>query len=131
MKKIVTALITFLFINQICLAGTFEEGQAEIDKENYLAGYKILEPLAQQNNAEAQYIIGRLMTEQLVVSSDPNKGVVWLEKAIENRHMKAAQTLARMYLSGFVVTLDTQKGAHYLSLADEFRPEDEEEEECD
>ena len=129
MKYILTA--TLLIIGQALWADQFAEGQKAVDDGNYQLGYTLLSPLAKQNNAEAQYIIGRILAEKLIENADPKKGIIWLEKATENRHMQAAQTLGRMYLSGFGVPLDTDKGAHYLALAEEFRPEDEPEEECD
>jgi len=132
MKLFAGALISILsLLVQTVNADQFEAGQLEIDQGNYQKGYEILEPLAQQNNAEAQYIIGRVLAEQLISEAKPEQGVVWLKKATENRHFKAAETLGRMYLSGFGAPLDTDKGAYYLSLADEFRPEDEPEQECD
>lgn len=125
------AILALCMSCQFTLAATFEEGQAEVDKENYLKAYEILEPLAQQNDVEAQYVIGRILTDGLIPGHEVKDGVVWLEKAVENQHMRAAQTLGRMYLSGFGVALDTQKGAHYMSLAEDFRPPEEPESECD
>jgi len=129
MKYLVMAAL--LIVGQAVLADQFADGQKAVDEGKYQLGYELLSPMAEKNDAEAQYIIGRILAEKLIDNADPQKGIRWLEKAIENRHMKAAETLGRMYLSGFGVPLDTNKGAHYLALAEEYRPEDEPEEECD
>lgn len=113
------------------IAGPYEDALHEIDKGNYKQGYLLLEPLAEAGNAEAQYLVGSMIIDNSINGVDQERGVYWLEKAVENQHMDAAQALSKMYLSGHVVVFDTQKGIEYQALANEFRSPDKPVEECD
>jgi TPR repeat protein len=123
--------MTLFLFSQTGYAQSMDQALMAIDKEDYQQGYQLLLPLAKSNDAEAQYLLGRLLVDELVDSVKPEQGVHWLKKAIQNKHYEAAQVLSKMYLSGMVVPLDTEKGSYYLKLAEEYRPKDEPEEECD
>lgn len=115
----------------IAMADALSLALQDIDKGRYEQAFTQLEPLAKQGNSEAQYLIGHMLVDDVLPQKDQQKGVYWLEKAVQNRHVKAAQTLSKMYLSGTVVALDEKKGKEYLQLANEYRDPEEPEEECD
>lgn len=116
---------------QAAYAGPYEDALREIEKGNYAQGYTLLEPLAEAGNAEAQYLVGSMVIDKAVPGVDQKRGVYWLEKAVENQHMDAAQDLSKMYLSGYIVSFDAQKGVEYQALANEYRPADKPVEDCE
>lgn len=132
MKRIRALLFTgMVFITQALFAGPYEDALHEIENGNYAQGYTLLKPLAEAGDAEAQYLVGSMIIDNSVPGVSQTRGVYWLEKAVENQHMDAAQSLSKMYLSGHVVSFDTQKGIEYQALANEYRPSDKPVEDCD
>ena len=107
-----------LMADQLAIAlDSIEQG--DVDK-----GYSLLLEQAQAGNAKAQYELGMLILDKKFPDKTETAGIDWLETAVANQHMLAAQMLGKMYLSGFVVPLDHAKGTQYFALAEEFRPQD-------
>lgn len=129
--KLIIFTVFFCYFN-LANAGPLKKGISAIDNGKYEQAYNILLPLAKKNNATAQFHIGRLLIDELSKNASPMQGVHWLEKATVNGHREAAQTLSKMYFSGLVVSMDSQKGQYYLDLAEKLKPkEGEEEDDCD
>ena len=123
-----------LSFSHLISASPLDKGIKAIDNQKYDLAYKILLPLAETNNAEAQYYIGYILIDNLTSKSTPGQGVAWLEKAVDNKHREAAQILSKMYLSGMVVPLDVEKGQHYLNIAEQLKPiepDGDNEDDCD
>jgi len=112
-------------------AGLLDAGIQAYDQQHYKAAYEQLLPLAEQGDAQAQYYVGSMLVDGLGVSADPVKGVNLLEQAVSNKSYKAAKTLGKMYLSGFGVAMDADKGAKYILLSETLATEDDAEPECD
>ncbi|MCU7835730.1 MAG: hypothetical protein KZQ83_10835 [gamma proteobacterium symbiont of Taylorina sp.] len=129
LKLILLIILTIVFFST-SYAGKLDDAINDINRGNIEQGFNQLLVLAKSGDAEAQYFTGRFLIDK-GKQAEQIEGVIWLEKAVSNQHMDAAQTLSKMYLSGFVVPLDINKGTHYLALANEFRSEDEPEEDCD
>lgn len=112
-------------------ASSLESALQYMEQGNFSQAYTLLAPAAESGDAEAQYLVGTMIIDQALPGIDQKKGVYWLEKAVEGRHMTAAQTLSKMYLSGYVVPLDVNRGIEYQALANQFRTPDNPTEECD
>ena len=112
-------------------ASSLESALQYMEQGNYSRAYTLLQPAAEAGDAEAQYLVGTMIIDEALPGIDQKQGVYWLEKAVEGRHMTAAQTLSKMYLSGYVVPLDVNRGIEYQALANRFRIPDEPAEECD
>ncbi len=135
MNRFLTGILLsiVLWINSplaLC-AGLLDAGIQAYDQQHYKAAYEQLLPLADQGDAQAQYYVGIMLVDGLGVSADPVKGVNLLEQAVSNKSYKAAKTLGKMYLSGFGVAMDADKGAKYILLSESFATEDDAEPDCD
>lgn len=119
------------FVVTPAAAGSIADALPYIEQGQHQQAYRVLEPLAEAGNPEAQYLVGRMIIDRQVDGIDQQQGVRWLERAVENQHPDAAQALSKMYLSGYVVPLDAARGAKYQALANEFRLPGEAVEECD
>ncbi|MES9900004.1 MAG: hypothetical protein ABW148_13425 [Sedimenticola sp.] len=101
-------------------AGVYSEG-------NYAKAYPMLHTLAKKGQDEAQFYIGAMLVDGLGVDADSNKGVYWLNQAVNQEHAEAAIMLSKMYLSGRGVAMNVDKGIHYMELGESFKSEDEKE----
>jgi serine/threonine protein kinase len=77
-------------------------------------GLKFMEVAAEHGVADAAFELGKLYIEGFVVLQDDERGLRWLEKALEADHPDAALFLARYYHSQY----DVQKARDYYELAD-------------
>ena len=114
-------------------ASSLESALQYMEQGNYSRAYAytLLLPAAEAGDAEAQYLVGTMIIDEALPGIDQKQGVYWLEKAVQGRHMTAAQTLSKMYLSGYMVPLDVNRGIEYQALANRFRTPDDPTEECD
>lgn len=105
-------------------------GVTAYQTQQYQQAFRLLTSEAKGGDSEAQYLLGTLYLDGLGVKASPSNAIVWLKKAVDMRHPMAAHMLGKLYMSGMGVPMDIDKGIHYMQLADQFTPDDEEEE-CD
>jgi len=121
------ALLALLTMQNVSAASP---GVVAYQAERYPEAFRLLTSEARGGDSEAQYLLGTLYLDGLGVKPSLKHAISWLKKAVENRHPVAAQTLGKLYMSGMGLPMDVDKGIYYMGLADQFTP-DEEEEECD
>jgi TPR repeat protein len=96
--------------------------QAGIDayvSGNYPVALTEFTTLAQNKNAEAQYILGIMYVEGKAVPQDYQVAMSWYRKAAEQGHASAQNTLGAMYGKGLGVPLDYQTAmSWYLKAAE-------------
>ncbi|MFC1840325.1 tetratricopeptide repeat protein [Thermodesulfobacteriota bacterium] len=71
-------------------ADQLEDAKAAIKSEDYIKAKRILNSLANENNAEAQNLLGALYVNGQGIDKDITKGLSWIMKAAKQGH-KAAQ----------------------------------------
>lgn len=82
-------------------AADVAKGRALIEQGSYeLAFYELL-PLAEAQDAAAQYLVGGLYLIGKGVPQDPNEARKWLARAAQNGHAEAAMALGDMAARGF------------------------------
>ncbi len=111
-------------------ASALTAGAEAYQNQNYPQAFKLLSSEAKGGDSESQYLLGTLYLDGLGASPSTPKAVAWLERAVALKHAEAARSLGKLYISGMGVPMDVDKGIHYFELADEYTP-DEEEEECE
>lgn len=120
-----------LLLQGVSQAATLEQGVSSYRDGNYRQAYRMMEPLAEKGDSEAQFYIGGMLLDGLGVKADPQKGVYWLEKAVRNKNRDAAMALGKMYLSGYRVPMDASRASHYLQVAEDLRSGEEDASDCD
>ena len=105
-------------------------GMIAYHASQYKKAFRLLSSEAKEGNSESQYLLGTLYFDGLGVKSSPKDAVIWLKRAVDKHHAVAAHMLGKIYMSGTGVPTDVDKGVYYMKLADQYTP-DEEEEECD
>jgi hypothetical protein len=73
-------LLCFVF-PVLSYADQLEDAKAAIKNEEFEKAYELLLPLAEENNAEAQTLLGTLYVNGLGVEKDATKGLSWIMKA--------------------------------------------------
>jgi len=127
-------LITILLcpLAGLVSAGELNAAMEAIGSGEYSRGVEMLEPLAQQGDAEAQYLLGSAYAHGQGITADSNIALKWLQMAALHRLYAAASTLGQLYASGSVVKHDTNLAAKWFVLAADIAEKgDEEHEDCD
>ncbi len=87
------------------------------DSGDYVAALKILRPLADQSNAQAQYLLGYLYDQGRGVAQNDVEAVKWYRLAADQGEAGAQYNLGNMYLQGRGVVQDDVEAVRWLCLA--------------
>lgn len=100
MNKRLTILMLGLLLNATAYAGQLEDGLAAYVKGDYNTAYQLWLPLAEQDNAKAQFNLGVMYLEAKGVVLDNQQALHWFIKAAEHGDMSAQLNLRLMYRDG-------------------------------
>ncbi len=81
-------------------AGPVEDAMAACDRGDYTTAVRLLRPLAEQGDAQAQYNLGVLYDNGQGVPQNSTEAVKWYSKAADQGDSRGENNLANMYLSG-------------------------------
>jgi hypothetical protein len=70
-------------------ADQLEDAKAAIQNEDFLKAHELLRPLAEEKNAEAQFLLGSLYVKGQGVEKDDTKGLSWVMKAARQGYTEA------------------------------------------
>jgi hypothetical protein len=70
-------------------AGQLEDAKAAIQNEDFIKAFGLLRPLAEENDAEAQFLLGSLYIKGQGVEKDDEEGMSWVMKAARQGHDEA------------------------------------------
>lgn len=82
-------------------AADVTKGRALLEQGSYEQAFYELLPLAEAQDAAAQYLVGGLYLIGKGVPQDPNEARKWLARAAQNGHAEAAMALGDMAARGF------------------------------
>jgi TPR repeat protein len=95
----------------------YEEGKAAFDKGDYESALEQFEPLAESENANAQYYLGILYRNGWAVDPDDHEAARWLRLAAFQDHVEAQYSLGYMYEHGQGVTQDMTEAKRWYRMA--------------
>jgi uncharacterized protein len=87
-------------------ANTLEQVRASLKSQDYQTALKLLQPLADQGNAEAQWSIGAMYGRGMGVTQSYPEALKWQIRAAEQGYPGAAHYVAQMYQQGTQVKGD-------------------------
>jgi len=101
MAKLLSVLLKILGVSLVlfCLAGCMssqmqlQQGQKAFELQHYDESFKLLLPLAQEGNTEAQYAVGYSYYYGKGVVEDQAKGQYWINKAASKGYPLAIRAL--------------------------------------
>ena len=77
-----------------------QKGLKAFETQNYPQALQLLKPLAEQNNAQAQCILGNMYHLGLGVERNLEEAIIWYLKSAQQGHAIAANNLGSIYLVG-------------------------------
>lgn len=83
-----------------------EEGVAAYDAKDYADALRILRPLAEAGEAEAQYYLGEMYSNGLGIAQDYDEALQWYRLAVEQGHPGGQVGLGYLYGNGNGVEKD-------------------------
>jgi hypothetical protein len=93
----VIVLVLALVLPGPVLAADFQAGLEAFERDDYATALKELRPLAEQGNAEAQVLLGRMYVLGWDVFRDYDEAAKWYRLAAEQGHTGAQLWLGNMY----------------------------------
>jgi hypothetical protein len=123
-KQVIRILLASVFLLYCPLsfaaAETVKEGFDEATRGNYVTALKILLPLAEKGDADAQNSVGLMFANGKGLPLDYEQAAEWYRKAASQGLAAAQYNLGVMYFNGRGVPLDyEQAAAWYLKSADQ------------
>ena len=112
-------LIPVYFLFSTVQASELEDGFQAFSAGNYEQALRLWLPLAEKDNANAQYNLGILYQKGLGVETNPKAAFIWYKRAAENGHTDAMYNLGIMYDHGKVVHLSTKDATKWWQKAAE------------
>jgi TPR repeat protein len=110
-----------LFITAVLMgpavAGPLDDARAADRRGDYAAELRLLRPLAEQGNVEAQEALGALYSGGHGVPQDYVEAAKWFRSAAEQGFAEAQDSLARMYVQGQGVPKDYVQAHMWFNLA--------------
>ena len=87
-------------------AGDLEDGIAAFEKHDFNTAVRLIEPLAEQGNVEAEYFMGTFYMYGHGVAMDPPQATVWFKRAYGHweTQARAGNPAAMVELAGMLTT---------------------------
>lgn len=103
LKHFVLSFLLLSFSFTSIQAGELEDGFQAFTSGNYEQALRLWLPLAEKDDADAQYNLGILYQRGLGVEKNPKTAFIWYKRASSNGHTDAMYNLGIMYNKGRVV----------------------------
>ena len=102
---------------------TYEDGKAAYEAGDYKTAYDIWLPLAESGDAEAQFLIGNLLSLTKSGMKNLQNSQKWLIQAISQDHIQAQLRLSVILLSGYLEKVYLPQGFCLFHRVHEKQPE--------
>ena len=102
LKRFILSTTLFLLITT-AHASELEDGFLAFKAGNYEQALRLWLPIAEKDNADAQYNLGILYQKGLGVEKNPKTAFIWYKRASANGHTDAMYNLGIMYNKGRVI----------------------------
>ena len=100
-------------------AEPFEDGKAAYDRGEYAMALRLLRPLAEQGDANAQFIVGLSYSEGEGLPQHYREALKWFRKAAEQGLAEAQSELGKIYYDGPSVLQNNAEAAKWYFKAAE------------
>ena len=113
------ALVVSLSLVAPVVAGPLENGVKAANRRDYATALRLLRPLAEQGNPQAQGLLGLMYEIGKVVPQDYTAAALWYREAAERGDRLAQHNLAVMYANGWGVPQDEAEANRWYRKAAE------------
>jgi len=116
LKRVSFALLLLTTLAQAAVAG-LEEAHVAYQQGNYAFSAAEWKRLAQQNNAQAQHLLGKSYANGQGVEQDYRHAFAWFSRAAEQGHAQAQNDLAGLYTAGNGIVKDYKRAFAWYARA--------------
>jgi uncharacterized protein len=119
LRRLMITLLTLSFVvsSGVAFADQFEDSIAAYGRGDYATAVRLMRPLAEQGNAQAQNGLGAMYYNGKGVAQDFKEAVKWYRLAAAQGYASAQLNLGAMYYEGKGVTEDFIRAYMWLSIA--------------
>jgi tetratricopeptide (TPR) repeat protein len=117
LKGMLTSLLVAMSLAAASAAGPLEKGQAAYYRGDYAVAIELMQPLAEQGDTHAQFLIGYMHEKGQGVSQDYAEAAKWYALAGEGGHPFAQNNLGVLYKHGRGVSKDYVQAYKLFDLA--------------
>jgi len=114
LRRFLFSVLTVLLCSQLSAAADFESAMRAYEKKDYAAAFKEFAVVAEQGNAEAQLILGKMYMIGQGVKKDSDQAIRWFKAAADQDNADAQFFLGAMYL---LPQRDISEGLKWLKLS--------------
>jgi TPR repeat protein len=119
MKRIILAAVFVALLGSVSWSADFQKGVAAAKSGDYATALREWKPLAEQGDANAQFVLGVMYEKGQGVPQDYKAAVKWYSLAAEQGDVMTQKKLARMYEKGEGVPKDYKTAAKWYRHAAE------------
>ena len=124
MRNLIKTLVLFLMLlmlsfSHVAIADDVEDGVAAAEKGDFAAALRLLKPLAEQGDAQAQFNLGVIYFNGDGVAQDYKTAVKWYTLAAAQGDASAQYNLGLMFEEGNGVAQDYKTAVKWYTLAAE------------
>jgi hypothetical protein len=117
LRATLTALLVLVALAGIAVAEPLEDGVAAYDGGDYATAYRVLRPLADQGNPDAQCYLGYMYRKGLGVSQNYAEAIRLYRLAADQGGAKGQHNLGVIYRDGFGVPKNDAEAVRWFRLA--------------
>ena len=114
---VISCGLAVCLFTQTAVAGELEDAKAALDRGDYAAALKHMQPLADKGNADLQFVVGTMYARGQGAPQDLAKAAMWFRKAADQGHAAAQGNLGLLYGAGQGVPLDYAEAVKWLRKA--------------
>ena len=117
LKRLFLAAVLILAVGDVAVAGPVERALLAYNRGNYVVAARLITPLAEHGNADAQGTLGYMYETGRGVPQNLTYASYWYRRAAEQGHPAAQYRLGLQYDKGVGVPLDVVEAHKWLNLS--------------
>src|SRR5215475_8061479 len=102
----IAATILLLSFAQTVAAGPLEDAEAAVKRRDYATAVRLIRPLAEQGDANAQYTLGVFYDNGLGVPQDRTQSYMWFDLSAAQGREGAAASIERTFGGAIAEVID-------------------------
>ncbi|CAK0757431.1 putative Sel1 repeat family protein [Azospirillaceae bacterium] len=114
---LICAVLAAPVVHGASMRELIDDAKADFEKKDYAAAIKLLVPLAQDGNVEAQYYLGQCFEHGYGTRKDVVAAISWYEYAANSNHAESQVRIGYIYMNGIGVFVDVLKAYMWFEIA--------------
>ena len=119
LKRFILVIVQLSILTFSVQAGELEDGFIAFKAGSYEKALRLWLPMAEKDNADAQYNIGILYMKGLGVEKNEKTAFIWYKRSAANGNTDAMYNLGTMYNQGRVVVRSTKDAVKWWKMSAE------------